>query len=361
MAEQDARDHPGRQAPPGTPPPERAQEQGGCLTVSAGPSSACVGNPGTSAAGRGRSVLSASGGRSTGALSRPLSSLKSLSKKPASLGLAGAAAPAADGGCSGPGLAGRPSAWAGVCPGVLSGPGLGAAANGSAMGSLGPLFPGALSELTSSRTDPLDESVAWSPVRPGTGRESVKKKRDLAAGARGLASFPRLSPLASAAAPVSIVSGEEAATVSSRTPAPRSTVKANMNSGHSPQRGQRGARTDSRPFTHRGGETGRGPARPWPLRGAEVSCPGIFRPRRGEEARRKGPTRGRVGDADRLLLPPRDPGRGRSSRCHLGGRPAVTGLGEKSAASASCLGRENSLLGPPRAPQHPSRCPEHPE
>ena len=64
-----------------------------------------------------------------------------------------------------------------------------------------------------------------------------------------MASFPRLSPLASAAALVSIVLGEEAATLSSWMLIPRSTVKANMNSSHSPQRGHpRG--TDGLPAFH---------------------------------------------------------------------------------------------------------------
>lgn len=126
-----------------------------------------------------------------GALSRPLSSLKSLSKKLECLGLSGAAAPdsrrrvlPAQGWQEALRL-GRESAR-----GFYPGHARCSCHPGRAMGSLGSLFPGALSELTSSLTDLLDESVAWSPVRPGTGRG---RQANLAAGAWGLASFPRLA------------------------------------------------------------------------------------------------------------------------------------------------------------------------
>lgn len=142
-------------------------------------------------------MLLASWWLSPGTSSRPLSSLKSLSKKPESLGLEGAAPP--DSGARGAASQVAPKAWSAAWAGprLLSGPGPCAAAAGSPRLSLGSLFPGALLELTSSFPGPVDESVAWSPVRPGTGRESVKKKRDLAAGASALASFPRFFPLAS--------------------------------------------------------------------------------------------------------------------------------------------------------------------
>lgn len=141
-----------------------------------------------------------SGGLSAGALSLPLSSLKSLFKKLKSLGLDGASAWDSGGeGASGL-VAGRVCCLASVHPGVLSGAGPGAAATGSAPCSLGSLFSGAVPGLTSSLPDAADESVPWSPGRPGTGRESVKKKWDLAAGALGLDPFPRFFPLASATA-----------------------------------------------------------------------------------------------------------------------------------------------------------------
>lgn len=97
----------------------------------------------------------------------------------------------------------------------------------------------------------LGSSIVWSPrwppagssVRPGTGRESVKKKRDLAAGASGLASFPRSFPLAFVTGLVSTVLREEAATLSSLTLIPKSTVNTNTNSSYSTAPGN--SRTDN--------------------------------------------------------------------------------------------------------------------
>lgn len=142
-----------------------------------------------------------------------------------------------------------------------------------------------------------------------------------------MASFPRPSPPAPAAAPLSIVPGEEAAAVSSRTPAPRWAVKANANSGHSPRRGQPGAWTDPPRSTHRRGD------RP----GQRPAVPAASDPGRGRsQAERTG--QGPGGAADRLLSPPRDPGRGRSSGRHLRGRPASRAQGSNlpASASASC-------------------------
>jgi hypothetical protein len=147
--------------------------------------------------------------------------------------LEGAAAP--DSGGRGAGWQVAAWAWspAGVCPGVLSPAGRGTAAAGCALRSLGSLSVLAVLELPSSLAGVADESKPWSPGRPGTGRERVKKKRDLAAGASGLASFPRFFPLASSAALVSIVLEEEVAALSFGTLIPRSTVNTNINSGDS--------------------------------------------------------------------------------------------------------------------------------
>lgn len=175
--------------------------------------------------------FTSSGWLSTGTLSLPLSSLKNLFKKPKSLAWMESSVRDSGGeGANGP-VAGRVCCLASVLPGVLSGACPGAAATGSTPCSLGSLFSGAVLGMTSNLPDAADESVPWSPGRPGTGRESVKKKWDLAAGALVLASFPRFFPLASPTAWASIVLGEEVATLSFKLLIPKSTVNTNINSG----------------------------------------------------------------------------------------------------------------------------------
>lgn len=207
------------------------------LTLSVGTSCAGPGKPGMSKAWSSRATPSASWWLTAGAFSCPLSSLKSLLKKPESLGLEGAAPTDSGGRGAGPRQAGRP--WrSGVWTGVLSGPGPRAAAGHRAMLSLAPLSPRAPAELTSGcpgARGGSDESSPRSPARPGTGRERGKKKCDLAAGAQGLASFPRFFPPAAATALVSTVWGEEVATLSSWTLIPKSTANTNTNSRYSAQ------------------------------------------------------------------------------------------------------------------------------
>lgn len=218
--------------------PQRGRTVPSALTLSAGTSWAGPGKPGMLKAWSSRAAHSASWWLTAGAFSCPLSSLKSLLKKPESLGLEGAAPPDSGGRGAGPGVAARPWWSAGVRPGVLSGPGPRAAAGRRAMLSLAPLSPRAPAELTSGcpgARGGSDESSPRSPVRPGTGRERGKKKCDLAAGARGLASFPGFFLLAAATALVSTVLGEEAATLSSWTLIPKSTANTNTHSRYSAQ------------------------------------------------------------------------------------------------------------------------------